>query len=226
MRATRETAIWLCVAMMTGAGNPLLAQHGTDVSVGLRVSTLGFGLEGAKLLTGHLGVRGGFNYFKVSTHQTKSDIQFDASLKMTAVSLLADFFPSRRGRFHLSTGFVTNPVDIKGTGVPTQSGTFEINHHTYQSSDVGTLNARLKLPGLSPYLGLGFGTPAAQHGAIKFLFDLGVVLGRGRVSLSATGAANNSQLQSDLNAEVADIQDDVHKVPVYPVLGFGLAYRF
>lgn len=226
MRRTSGSAVAMLVTLASFVAAPLRAQHSTDLSIALRASTFGFGLEGAKLITGHLGVRAGFNYFKFSKHQSKSDIEFDARLKMTAVSLLADFFPAGRKSFHLSTGFVTNPVDVKGTGVPTQSGTFELNNHTYQSSEVGTLSGRIKLPGLSPYVGLGFGTPAASHRALKFIFDLGVVLGRGKVSLTASGAANNAQLQSDLDAEVADIQKDIHKVPVYPVLAFGLAYRF
>ncbi len=226
MRAPRGTAVALCVALSTLARAPLLAQHGADVSVGLRVSTLGFGLEAAKLVMNHLAVRGGFNYFKISDSRTESDIAFDARLKLTAVTLLADFFPASRGAFHLSAGFATNPVDLRGTGVPNEGGTFEINSHTYQSSEVGTMTGRVKWPGLGPYLGIGFGTPAAQHGALKFVFDLGAVLGRGKVSLSATGAANNPQLQSDLDAEIASIQDDVHKVPLYPVISFGLAYRF
>ncbi len=117
-------------------------------------------------------------------------------------------------------------MDLKGTGVPTESGTFDINNHTYTSSEVGTLSGRIKWPGLSPYLGFGFGTPAAEHRAIKFVFDVGAALGRGKVSLERTGAANNPQLRSDLDAEIANIQDDVHKVPLYPVLSFGLVYRF
>jgi len=226
MRATHGTAIALCLALFTPARTQLLGQGGKDASVALRLSSLGYGLEGAKLLTNHVGLRAGFNYFKISDNKTESDIAFDAHLKMTSGSLLADLFPARRGSFHLSTGLITNPVNLTGTGVPTESGTFEINNHTYTSSEVGTMSGRIKWPSVLPYFGLGFGTPAAAHRALKFIFDLGVGIGRGKVSLTATGAANNAQLQSDLDAEIADIQKDVHKVPVYPVISFGLAYRF
>ncbi len=60
---------------------------------------------------------------------------------------------------------------------------------------------------------------------MKFLFDLGAVIGEPTISLSATGAATN--LAPYLQAQAKKTQDDVDKyLKVYPVLAFGLAYRF
>jgi hypothetical protein len=53
-----------------------------------------------------------------------------------------------------------------------------------------------------------------------------VALGKPRILLTATGAASNAQLQNDLNAEIADAQQDANKLPGYPVLSLGLMYRF
>jgi hypothetical protein len=198
----------------------------SDVSVALRFGTPGIGLEVGKLLTGHISARVGAYYFKYNGSKSQSDITYDASLKLQAISALVDLYPSRRGVFHVTAGIVTNPLTITGTGQPS-GGTFTINGVAYPSSQVGTLTVTGKFPGVSPYLGLGFGTPARKSGALEFLFDLGAVIGKPTISLSATGAANNPALLADLQAQIDKTRTDVDKyLKVYPVLSFGLAYRF
>ena len=200
-----------------------VASH-SDVSVAFRFGTPGFGLEVGKLLTGHIAARVGGNYYKISKTKDQSNITYDASLKLHAVSALIDFYPAQRGSFHLTGGIVTNPLTITGTARPS-SGTYTINDTSYSSSDVGILTAQGKFPGVSPYLGFGFGTPASSGGALKFLFDLGAVIGQPTISLTATGAASN--LAANLQAQAKRTQDDVDKyLKVYPVMAFGLAYRF
>jgi hypothetical protein len=140
------------------------------------------------------------------------------------VSALIDFYPAQRGSFRLTGGIVTNPLTITGTARPS-SGTYTINDTSYSSSDVGILAVQGKFPGVSPLLGFGFGTPASSGGALKFLFDLGAVIGQPTISLTATGAASN--LAANLQAQANRTQDDVDKyLKVYPVMAFGLACPF
>ncbi|MES2305328.1 MAG: hypothetical protein V4558_07465 [Gemmatimonadota bacterium] len=202
-------------------------KHGSDVSIALRAGTLGFGAEISKLLIPHVGIRLGANTFSLNKNIDQTDITFDAKLKAKALTALIDLYPSGRGSFHLTGGIITNPVEVTATGVPKQNGTFTINDREYTTAQVGTLTGSGKWPKTSPYAGLGFGTPANSHSAIKFLFDLGAAIGKPTIALTATGAANNAQLQSDLNSQIVDTQKDVDKyAKVYPVLSFGLAYRF
>jgi len=217
----------LLLALTTAplAAQPAPTSHYADVSVGLRVGTTGFSLEVAKLLTSHLGVRVGANYLKVTATKDQSDITYDASLKMQAFSALVDLFPGRRGGFHLTAGIVTNPVTITGTAQPNGS-TYTINGVDYTSAQVGTMVAEAKFPGASPYVGIGFGTPARNH-ALEILFDIGAVIGQPTITMSATGAAADAQLTGDLQAQVAQTQTDVRKyLKVWPVVSLGLAFRF
>jgi hypothetical protein len=197
-----------------------------DASVAFRLGTLGLGLEVGKLLTNHIAARVGVNYFKHTTTRAQTGISYAASIKLQAFSALVDFFPGNRGSFHLTGGIMTDPAKIDGTGKPTSSGTFKINGNTYTSAQVGTLTGNIKFPSVGPYLGLGFGTPARNGGALKFLFDLGVVVGKPKFTLSSTGAAANPGLAADLTAQEKTTQNDLDKLKVYPVLSFGLAYRF
>lgn len=202
-------------------------KHGSDVSIGVRASTLGFGVEVSKLVTSHLGVRVGANTYSLNKNVDQSDVTFDAKLKMKARTALVDLYPASRGSFHLTGGLITNPVEITAVGQPKATGTFTINNREYTTAQVGTLTGTGKWPKTSPYAGIGFGTPANSHAALKFVFDLGAALSKSTIALTATGAANNAQLQSDLNAQVAKTQKDVDKyAKVYPILSFGLTFRF
>jgi hypothetical protein len=201
--------------------------HHADASVAVRIATTGLGIEVAKLLTGHVGARVGGSFFSASTSKSQSDISYDASLKLHTFAALIDLSPARRGSFHVTGGLVTNPLTITATGQPSSSGTFKINGNTYTSSQVGTLTLQGKFRSASPYLGFGFGTPANTGSALKLLFDVGAVIAKPRILLTATGAASNPQLASDLQAQEDTTQHDVRKyLKVYPVLSLGLAYRF
>jgi hypothetical protein len=198
-----------------------------DASVAFRFGTLGLGLEVSKLLIGHVGVRVGANYFKFSKTKDQSNVTYDASLKLQAFSALIDLFPGNRGSFHFTGGLMTDPAKVTATGKPTASGTFTLNGNSYTTAQVGTLTAEAKYPSVVPYVGLGFGTPAKSGGAIGFLFDLGATIGKATVALNATGAASNPTLAADLQAQAAKTQHDVQKyAKIYPVISFGLAYRF
>jgi hypothetical protein len=213
---------------------PLYAQlsepsaHHSDVSVAFRVGSTGFGAEVAKLLTGHVAARVGGSFYSLSTTKRQSGISYDASLKLHTFSALIDVYPGRRGSFHGAVGIVTNPLTISGTG-QASSGRFTINGTSYRADTVGTLTVGGKFPGASPYLGLGFGTPANTSRALKVLFDLGAVLGKPTVSLSSSSAScgPGTPCGTDLQAQQAMTQHDVRKyLRVYPVVSLGLGYRF
>lgn len=228
------------VVSLAGAATPLTGQgpavpaesesvtHGADAAIALRLSTLGVGLEVGKQLLDHLSIRVGANFGSYNnTGKEQSDITYDVHLKLKAGEALVDLAPARRGNFHFTAGLLTNPVTIRANGRPSASGTFTINDHTYTSAQVGTLSAEGKFPGVSPYLGLGFGTPARKGGRVKFLFDIGASIGKPKLTLTATGAQSNPTLQADLDAQRDKTQADVDKyAKLYPVLALGLAFHF
>lgn len=204
---------------------PSNAHPGVGMSLAFRSSLLGFGLEAEKLIGGHVGARVGYSYMSFSANHTQSDISYAASLKISSFEALADYYPGAFKSFHITGGIATNPLTISGTGV-TNSGSFKINGHSYTAEQVGTLSAAGKFPGVSPYVGIGTGTPA-RGGPIEFLFDLGAVLGKPTINLGATGAASDPELATDLQAQSATTQHDVRKyLKVYPVLSIGIGYRF
>ena len=231
MRTTVSVKLVGITVLLAGMAGPAALQGqtgaqgggGSDVAIGLRLGTLGAGLELGKQLMDHVSARVGLNFGSLnSTGKKQSNITYDVHLKLKALEALVDLYPASRGVFHFTVGLLTNPMTITGDGQPSGSG-FNINNTHYMSSDVGTLSASGKFPGALPYLGLGFGTPASRGGRVKFLFDLGVGIGKPTLALSATGAASNPTLLADLEAQRAKTQTDLNKVAVYPVISLGLA---
>src|SRR3989454_3836107 len=106
---------------------PVAAETHKNISVAFRFLTLGLGAEVGRLLTSHVSARVGANYFKFSTSKSQSNISYDASLKLHAVSVLIDLYPGQRGSFHFTGGIMTNPLTIAATVQPTSSGTFKFN---------------------------------------------------------------------------------------------------
>lgn len=215
----------LLVCAPLSAQTRTITQHGADASIGVRFGTLGLGGEVAKLVTSHVGIRVGANFLSHSITRTESDITFDATLKLKGISGLVDLFPGSRGSFHLTGGIMTNPMEITAVGVPTSGGSYTINNVNYTAADVGILTASGKWPKTSPYAGFGFGTPASHGGGLKFVFDLGAVIAKPTILLAATG--NAPGLQANVAEQQKTTQADVEKyAKVYPVVSFGLVYRF
>lgn len=203
---------------------PLAAQ--ADLSIAARGGTLGLGVEVAKLVTANLAVRGGVHRFSGSVSRIESDVEFDLDYAFRNWHAVVDFFPSGRGSFHLTGGIIAAPVELDGTGQPTD-GSYTLNGREYTAAEVGTITGNVRWPETMPYAGLGWGTPASRSGGLTFLFDLGVGIGKPTVGLSATSAVPGSTLAQDVAAEREEIQRDVDKYfKVYPVISIGLGLRF
>ena len=217
----RSIAVLAMIAPLTALSAQQSGSHGSDMSVGVRFGTLGVGPEVAKLITSHVGVRVGINFFSQSHTFTQSNANIAATVKLKAVTGLVDLYPGARGSFHLTAGVASNPITVTGSGTP--SGNITINGNSYTPAQVGVMTATGEWPSASPYVGLGFGTPAASHTALRFVLDFGAVISKPNVGLTATGAASNPTLQSDLTAQISTIRN---KVPVYPVVALGIVVRF
>ncbi|MGH7947561.1 MAG: hypothetical protein ACREF9_21520, partial [Opitutaceae bacterium] len=80
---------------------------------------------------------------------------------------------------------------------------------------------------VAPYLGLGWSKAPRQKG-FGFFSDIGVMFsGSPSVKLSVSGTiGNDPAFQRDLAQEVKKVNDELDYVKVYPVIRFGVMYRF
>ena len=200
-----------------------------DTSIGLRAGTLGGGVELAHAFSETLGFRVAANGFTYKTSDTYESVDYDAKLKLATGQLLFDWFPFS-SNFRLSAGAVYNGNKLTLDGKPSPGGTFTINGVTYSSSNVGSLNGKVDFRKAAPYIGLGYGRPVGK--GLSLIADLGVLFqGSARSTLTVTCGAGTpaltcAQIQRDVAAEQAKLDDDMHKYQLYPVLSIGLAYTF
>jgi hypothetical protein len=153
------------------------------------------------------------------------DINWDFDFPTFGRALL-DFYPTS-GSFHLTGGgfWVSDGGDFGVTG--TIDGETEFGGTPYTPAQVGELRGAFNVKGFQPYLGIGFGNPVSRK--IGLNIDLGVGFGDvPTVSVTATGTmANDPGFLSDLDAEIADIEDDIPEfLKYYPVLSISLSIGF
>ncbi|HXF17815.1 MAG TPA: hypothetical protein VN496_12460 [Burkholderiales bacterium] len=200
-----------------------------DTSIGLSAGTLGGGVELAHAFSERLGIRIGANGLNHDSTETYQSVNYDSQLKLATGELLFDWFPFANN-FRISAGAMYNGNKLTLTGKPSPGGTYTINGRTYSAANIGTLDGSVDFSNAAPYFGLGYGRPIGK--GFSLTADLGVLFqGSPRSTLTAscgpgTPAATCTQLQSDVAAEQAQLDDDLHKYQYYPVVSIGLAYTF
>jgi hypothetical protein len=193
---------------------------GADFGLGLRIGTQGAGAELGVGLGKRVGIRGGYYAGEVSGDYEETDIDYEGELTLGGPGLLVDFHPMK-GSFRLSAGMFSNKNAIDLEGVATADR--EIGDATYTPDEIGTLTGEIDFDDTAPYFGIGWGRLTGNK-RLGFLVDLGALKqGSGDVTVSSsTGLI----AEEDLEAEAAEIEEDIESYEFWPVLSFGLAIRF
>jgi hypothetical protein len=217
--AKKIIAIWVFLLSFSGT------VYSQDISIGLKASTLGLGLEAEKPFTDSLSGRIGVNYFTYGYSGIKDDIEYDFDLNLMSLAVLLDWHPFK-GSFRISGGAIYNGNNLEANAKT--SATYDIGDTTYTSSQLGTLNGKIDFNNIAPYLGLGWDTSFGKNKSFGFLFELGAIYqGSPKVDLSADGPiANDATFQNELAKEEDNLQNSLDPYKFYPVLAVGLSYRF
>ncbi|MFT3931775.1 MAG: hypothetical protein QM709_15915 [Spongiibacteraceae bacterium] len=206
---------------------PLLAH--AEFGIYAKAGTFGFGGGIGYGVTENLTARLGYTAFNYDTDVDTDDVNYDAEAKIGGGELMLDWHPFS-GSFRLTAGMIANRNKIDVEAKANQSVT--INGTTYTSSQLGTLDGTVDFKSTAPYLGIGWGNVAGKNGNFHFVADIGVVFqGSPDVKLNGTcgaslSAPQCSQLQSNVQAEEDDLNDEVSDYKHWPVISFGLGYRF
>jgi hypothetical protein len=221
----KKFVVFFGVAFLVAIAAPNLFAEGSNFALSAKAGTLGLGLEGSTSLNPNFNARVGANTFSYDYGNTASGIKYDVDLKLLTLAGLVDWFPFSNG-LRLSAGAMVNYNELDMNA--TSSSSYEIGGTTYTPADVGTLSGNLDFNRLAPYLGVGFGNPFEKDSSWSFNFDLGVLFqGSPDLSVSTTGAlATNAAFQADLEKEKQDLKNTLNEFKYYPVISFGITYRF
>lgn len=140
---------------------------------------------------------------------------------------MADVYPFR-GSFYISAGARINRTRVGLLGTPLNSTVeVKVGGQTYTVPQVGILTGRAEPKRFAPALTLGW-AGKKRHGL--FFGIEGGVLFQGSFQLKdfrASGPINsNAAFQTVLERERVDLQEDVDKVKVWPILQASVGWRF
>ncbi len=213
----------------------------SKVGIGVKISTLGAGIEVATPLAEKFNLRGGFNMMRFSRAITNDGILYDGNLQFQSAEAHLDWFPF--GGFHVSPGLLFyNGNQLTGTASVPGGQTFSVGGTSYQSSELVpvTGNAKLDFVKVSPSIMLGVGNLIPRNGRrFSFLFEVGVAYqGSARVALNLAGNVCNTDgtgcrpisgdptVLANIQAQQAKIQHDVNPFRLFPVLSLGFGFNF
>ena len=212
----------LSAALVLGAVPAAFAQ---EAAVGIKLGTLGVGVEVSTPIVSHLNGRLGLNYFSYEDTQNVTDIDYDIDARLLTVSALLDWHPMNNG-LRLSAGLFYNGNEA--TVKSKDTGAVDIGNQTFNLAPGDRITGDVDFNKVAPYLGVGWGQAFGEKGHWSVLFDLGVLFqGSANVDLAAEGAlASNPLLNSALQQEEDDLQDKADDYQYYPVIALGVSYRF
>ncbi len=217
-------AIWRSVA--AGAAMTLAATgaHADLIKVGGRGGTLGYGGEVGLQLHKRFVVRGSVTGAEINIEETINDIDYDASIELGAMGVQADIYPFIGG-FYVTGGFFLNENQASLTATPSEG--IAIGDTVYTPEEVGTLVGDVTFDDTAYFAGLGL-TSRIPATPIETFVEGGVYFqGAPEVQYTASGLiANDPAFLADLDAEAAEVEDELAILETYPAINIGLRLSF
>lgn len=209
------------VALFASLAVPAAADD--DFWIGAKAGTLGLGLEATWRPVPYLDVRAGFNTFSYDDERSEAGVDYDVELD------LSSFYATANLRVPLSPFRGTVGIFSNGNEanlVSRDSTTFDIGGQTFTAADVGTLRGDVGFESVAPYAGVGLDFRFLDR--VGLHFDVGVLFqGTPELTLVADGPiASDPLFQAELEAERAELQEELDDFEFYPVVSVGLSVNF
>ena len=200
-------------------------------AVSLKVGTLGVGADIVIPYKPDVSFRLNANGFSYNDTRTIDQIDYDSTLSLKSLGVLADYYPQQSG-FRLSGGLYLNGNQFEGSVTPNASQTLQIGNDTYTANEIGRLDTAIEpSQTISPYIGFGWESKKSP-GEWGFVFDLGVIY-QGSPKIDATATVNPSvpqpikdEIDANIEIERQNIANEVKDYKWYPVIMIGFNYTF
>jgi hypothetical protein len=216
-------------------------EGGIPIGVGVKVSSLGIGGEAAVALTHRSNVRVGFNYFSYGDTFNKDGATYKGTLGLRSAQATYDFFPV--SSFHVSPGVLLYNGNKLTANVSVPGGqNFTLNNVSYMSDPTDPVlgTGKLSVYKAAPMVLLGFGNLVPRNGRhFSATFDIGAAYqGPPRITLNLAGSVcdpsgvfcrsigSDPTIQANIVSEQAKLNKSASPFRFYPVLSFGVGYKF
>jgi hypothetical protein len=185
-------------------------------------------------------LRGGVQGFSYTTTVVTDGLSAVGTLKLGDAFASVDYHPFHNG-FHISPGITLhNGNSVSATLNVPPGSTFTLNDVDYTSSatDPITGSASLNLgPVVNPRLTLGWANMFPRNGGhwsfpfelgVEFLHDptLNINLQGTACSSQGCGSIDSPENQANIAAQEQKTDSDIKPLHTFPILSFGVGYRF
>jgi len=224
MRNSRQhLAAATALAAIGAAAAMVLVQPARATEVYVKGGAPGFILGLAQPLGEYGGLR--LDFASVGTlHGVRREggLSYESSLRLDRAALLADWFVFG-GRFRL-TGGVTRARHELDLAVSGAGGSLTVGTARYVTTAADQFRVQIRMPKSMPYVGLGWGHQRSD--GLRFSFDLGAQLGQAELGYHVSGPWTSGLSQADIDAEMAELRQDVGRIKAIPQLSVGLGWSF
>jgi hypothetical protein len=210
------------------------------IGVGVKASTLGVGGEVAVAVSHRSNVRFGFNAFSYGHTFDKDGVTYRGTLNLRSAQATYDLFLLKG--FHISPGvLVYNGNNVSANASVPGGQSFTLSNTNYVSDAADPVKGRgtLTVYKAAPMLLFGTGNLVPRGRHFSASFEIGAAYqGPPRVALNLSGSACDSTglfcrsissdptIQSNIAAEQAKLNKSASPYKFYPVLSFGVGYKF
>lgn len=212
------------------------------MGLGVKVSTLGVGVEVAARITHRANVRAGFNVLGYSRNFNKDGIGYDGHLSFKTVEGHFDLFPWA-GKFHVGPGilaYLGDPITARAAIRAGQS--FTLGGTTFFSDTTTPTNGSGKIDfnRAAPTVTFGRGNLVPRsYGHFSVPVEFGVAFqGSPQATLHLVGnvcafpgtdcrsVASDPTVQSHILSEQNKLNNSMSFFKVYPIVSLGFGYSF
>jgi len=216
----------LFTVLLSFSVTPALYADTGDIGVGVGAGTLGVKADITIGISSRFNARIGYNGYSFDGDGTESDVTYDYEINLLSFPLLLDWHPFKDDGFRISAGVLINQNEVN-MGATLQD-TYDIGGTTYTASQIGKLSGTMDFDTLAPYVGFGWGNAIGKNTGWSFACDFGVVYqGEPNIELKADGImASNPIFIQNLERERQDLEKEVKDYKYYPLITFGITYKF
>ena len=210
------------------------------IGVGIKVSMLGIGGEVALAVTQRSNVRFGFNVFSYGHTFDKDGVTYKGTLDLRSAQATYDLFFLKE--FHISPGILIyngNKVTANASVPGGQSFTLSNVNYLSDAADPVSGTGKLTVYKAAPMLLVGFGNLVPRSRHFSTSFEIGAAYqGPPRVTLNLSGSACDSTglfcrsissdptIQANVVSEQAKLNKSASPYKFYPVVSFGVGFKF
>ncbi len=213
------------------------ANDSSNIAATAKFGTLGFGIDATLGLEKQINLRLNINKGKVDLDEADRSYISDGGVDLFSAGVLADYHPYDNG-FRVSAGVYYNGNNLDVTDSIPQDNV-QIGNKVYDLTKNTKTHVEITPNSVAPYVGVGWGNAISNGSSWNFSFDVGVLYqGKPKATVTMSGTAKdhnsgeiinletNNIFKDNLAKEQSSFKSDVEDLQFYPVISFGISYKF